>query len=72
VNSDMKTWNKLGNGFGNWFRQVLNAKCGTLGVLKPMYLLSMQKSTFLLTNEVNSDTKTWNSKFEIRNASRGL
>jgi len=55
---------KLRNGIGNQYQQILNAKCGMLGVLKPMYLFSRQKSTFLLTNEGNSNTKTWNSKIE--------
>jgi len=54
---------KLRNGIGNQYQQVLNTKCGMFGVLKSIRLFSIQKSTFLLTNEVNSDTKTKNWQF---------
>ncbi len=56
---------RLRNGNGDHFQQVLNVKCGMFGVSKPMYLFSIQKSTFLLTNEVNSGTKTWNSNVKL-------
>jgi len=68
VKTKHENWNfcliiiNLIDGIGNQYQQVLNAKCGLLMIIKLIYLLSLQKSTFWLTSEMNSSHKNFNFK----------